>query len=279
MRIIKTITGLSIFVMLIFPTLGYSMNGFDLSGSEVPPGKIYAGGPPRDGIPAINSPHFLNTRQAGAEITDDMLILGVEIAGVSRAYPIAILNWHEIVNDEIAGDSLAITYCPLCGSGMAFLSRSREGKQLRFGVSGLLYNSDMLLYDRETESLWSQLLGKAISGPMVGERLKQVPVTHTTWKNWKERHPDTVLLSKETGFRRDYGRDPYAGYSDEAGTYFPVERIDPRYHPKERVLGLEIEGKYKVYPYSELSRSDLPVVDRFNGAKIRIDYDPALFTK
>ena len=242
-------------------------NGFDLSNSEIPVEKIFSGGPPRDGIPALDQPKFLTIDEAENELSESDPVLGIEINGVSRAYPIAIMNWHEIVNDKIGQQRFAVTYCPLCGSGVVFLA---EGS---FGVSGLLYNSDVLLYDRETESLWSQILGRAISGSLKGERLKIVSVNHTSWKNWKQSHPDTTVLSRVTGYGRDYSRDPYEGYVDSEGIYFPVEKIDPRYHPKERVLGLEVDGVFRAYPYSELSKSNTPLIDQLNGKALIINYD------
>jgi hypothetical protein len=247
-------------------------NGFDLSNSEIPLEKIYAGGPPRDGIPSIDTPHFLSSTVAESEIKDHQSVLGIEIDNISRAYPIAILNWHEVVNDKVNGRSIVISYCPLCGSGMVFSSTSSEG-DLEFGVSGLLYNSDVLLYDRQSSSLWSQLMGKAISGPMQGTKLHSIPATHTTWGLWKSAHPDTTLLSRETGFQRDYDRDPYKGYTDHKGIYFPVETVDPGYHPKERVLGIEVNGRFKGYPYSELSRTTTPITEQFNGLNYRVYYD------
>ncbi len=249
-----------------------SKNGFNLANSEITIEKIHGGGPARDGIPSIDNPRFLTIGQAEAELSDSDPILGVEIAGVNRAYPVAIMNWHEIVNDEINGNSFVVTYCPLCGSGVVFSAGSGTEKK-NFGVSGLLYNSDVLLYDRKTESLWSQLLGRAISGDLKGESLQLLPVTHTSWKVWKREHPNTEVLSRRTGYFRDYDRDPYGGYVNSEGIYFPVENINPLYHPKERVLGVEIDGRFKGYPYSELSKEDSPVVDKFNGVGLKIHFD------
>ncbi len=268
----KSKSTIGLVLLLMVTTVVSAKNGFDLGNSEIAPSKIYRGGPPRDGIPAIDQPRFLSVAEGEAQIQKDAWVLGVEVNGVSRAYPIAILNWHEIVNDRIGNQSFAVTYCPLCGSGVVF--RVGEGdQQHHFGVSGLLYNSDVLLYDRESESLWSQLLGRAISGPRKGEKLQPLAVIHTRWEVWRRMYPETQLLSRETGFQRDYDRDPYAGYSDEAGLYFPVERLDRRYHPKERVIGVEVDGVFKGYPHSELSRANTPFVDWINGVDIQVHYD------
>ncbi len=246
-------------------------NGFDLSNSSIPPAQIHRGGPPRDGIPAIDDPKFIAARQARRLMAQER-VLGLNRNGVSKAYPIAIMNWHEIVNDEIGGEAVVVTFCPLCGTGVAFSARA-GARQLNFGVSGLLYNSDVLLYDRQTESLWSQLLSRAVSGPMRDTSLQLIALEHTTWGDWHKRHPDTLVLSRDTGYGRDYERDPYAGYEDSRGIYFPVTHRDPRYHPKERVLGIEVNGQFKAYPFAELSKTDGVIRETFNGVPLEIHYD------
>jgi hypothetical protein len=185
-----------------------SSNGFDLSNSILPPEQIISGGPPRDGIPAISDPRLIAADQVDYLKPTDRVV-GISLKGQSRAYPIAILNWHEIVNDEIDGRRLAITYCPLCGTAVAF-DATIDGSPTDFGVSGLLYNNDVLLYDRETESLWSQIMSEAISGERVGTKLIMLPLSHTTWRDWLAKHPDTLVLSEDTGYSRDYQRNPYA---------------------------------------------------------------------
>jgi len=228
-------------------------NGFDLTGALVPPDEIFRGGPQKDGIPAINKPKFIPVNKANFLSPEDH-ILGITISGKSKAYPIKIMNWHEIVNDSIKGAHFAVTYCPLCGTGVAFSSKVKDD-QLRFGVSGLLYNSDVLLYDAKTESLWSQIMGKAVSGKMKGTRLKLLPLHQTTWGKWNSEHPDTLVLSTDTGFNRDYTRNPYNGYEKSIKLYFDVSHQSPRkYHPKEKVLGLDAGGVFKAYPFIELNR-------------------------
>ena len=229
-------------------------NGFDLEGADIPVKDILRGGPPRDGIPAIHSPKFLSAAEADFLAPDDR-VLALEWDGEARAYPIRILDWHEIVNDRVGGTHFAVTYCPLCGSGVIFRA-DVGGANLSFGVSGLLYKSDVLLYDRETESLWSQILRRAVSGPMKGAKLESLPVVHTTWRDWKARHPQSKVLSTETGHRRDYTRSPYGGYDKSRALYFPVGPDAPRYHPKEPTLGVEIGGAFKAYPFSELRKNN-----------------------
>lgn len=246
-------------------------NGFDLAGALVPAGEILPGGPERDGIPAIDRPRFLPASAAG-DLKPEDRVLGLRLNGQARAYPIAILNWHEIVNDRFGDMPVAVTYCPLCGTGMAFRAAA-SGKPLQLGVSGLLYNSDVLLYDRQSESLWSQIDRRAISGPHKGERLAAIPLEHTTWADWRRRQPYTLVLSRDTGETRDYDRDPYAGYEDERGLYFPVRFKAQGYHPKERVLGLEVDGRFKAYPFAELAKTDGEVRDRLGATPFVVRFD------
>lgn len=238
-----------------FSTATYSkvVNGFDFSDASVPVAHISGGGPPRDGIPAIDSPTFVSPQQDHG-LTPSDRVLGMNLNGVAKAYPIRILNWHELVNDEFAGKGVLVSFCPLCGTGMAF-SSDVAGKRLTFGVSGLLYNSDVLFYDRQTESLWSQLLARGISGKMNHHKLAQLPLTHTTWGQWLSDHPNTQVLSPNLGFSRNYKDDPYRGYEKTRRLFFKVAaKIPKEYHPKERVLGLLIDGEARAYPFTELRK-------------------------
>ena len=247
-------------------------NGFDLENSTIPVAKILSGGPPRDGIPSIDKPVFLSADKADYLKPEDR-VLGFTFAGESRAYPIRILNWHEIVNDEIKGQSVAVTFCPLCGSGIVYKA-DIDSKPHKFGVSGLLYNSDVLLYDRETETLWSQILSKAVSGRLVDKKLEVIPSSHTSWQAWKEKHPDTIVLSNKTGFTRDYQRSPYGNYDSDVSIYFPVEFKSKKYHPKERVLGISLKGHHKVYPFAELAKTPgSRLNDIFAGEQLTVEFD------
>lgn len=248
-----------------------TFNGFNLNRASVPVEQIHAGGPPRDGIPSIDEPRFIDPDDANFLVPGDR-VLGLAHNGVAKAYPIKILNWHEIVNDEFRGESVVVSYCPLCGTGMAF-SAKVDGKDLVFGVSGLLHNSDLLLYDRYSLSLWSQIMREAVSGTYVGTRLEQLPASHTTWRDWRERHPDTLVLSRETGFKRDYSRVPYEGYEKSGRIYFPVPISDERFHPKEKVIGLTLADSAKVYPFAELSKLDAPFTDEVAGRKVTVYFD------
>jgi len=248
-------------------------NGFDLSNSILPREQILHGGPPRDGIPALSDPKLIAADSAGYLKPTDRVV-GITHKGQSRAYPIGILNWHEIVNDEIDGKRFAVTYCPLCGTAVAF-DATIDGKATDFGVSGLLYNSDVLLYDRETESLWSQILNKAVAGKRVGKTLTAIPISHTTWRDWSSKHPDTLVLSDDTGYSRDYQRNPYAGYEESRSTYFAVSNQAPEtYHPKEIVVGLGIDDVYKAYPFVEFDKlGKSKFSDKVNGKTFAFDWD------
>ena len=256
------------------PSVSFSGdNGFDLSEPLVPRDAILHGGPARDGIPSVDRPRFVSAAKARFLKPDDR-VLGLEYDGVVRAYPIKILNYHEIVNDRIKQQAIVISYCPLCGSGMAFKPELSDGDNT-FGVSGLLYNSDMLLYDRDTESLWSQIMGTAISGKLKGKQLISLVLTSTTWAHWVQQHPDTEVLSTRTGYSRDYERHPYGDYDINRALYFPVSNHNARYHPKERVIGLSL-GKYaKAYPVSELAKQGKPRFnDKVAGQTLTVEYDP-----
>jgi hypothetical protein len=247
-------------------------NGFAIKNPLVPAEQIYHGGPPRDGIPAIDQPRFITAKQAGFLKPDDR-VLGIYFNGVAKVYAVRILNYHEIVNDVVANQAVVISFCPLCGTGMAFKAEV-AGVNLQFGVSGLLYNSDMLLYDRQTESLWSQIMKQAISGPMKGRRLEQLPLSHTTWQDWRQQYPGTLVLSTQTGYSRDYSRTPYPGYTKSDYIMFPVNYKAAQYHPKELVIGLEIDQAFKAYPFTELDKSGkVEIMDSVANKPVKIVFD------
>ncbi|MCP4188652.1 MAG: DUF3179 domain-containing protein [Gammaproteobacteria bacterium] len=250
-----------------------SDNGFDLSNATIPTEQILHGGPPKDGIPAISNPKLITADKA-RYIDDQDRIVGININGIAKAYPIAILNWHEIVNDKINNQHFAITYCPLCGTAVAF-DANVNGNVTEFGVSGLLYNSDVLLYDRNTESLWSQITSSAVAGKLVGEKLKRLPISHTSWLDWQQRHPDTMVLSDDTGYSRDYARNPYAGYEQSRSLFFSVNNRAPdNYHPKELVVGLEFGDVFKAYPFIELEKNGkASFSDQINGNQVTVNWN------
>lgn len=262
-------SALSMFIVyMLMPRIQakYFNNGFDLSNLNINADEIYAGGPVKDGIPSIDRPVFIEIKEVDF-LQDEDRILALSIDGVHKAYPIKILNHHEIVNDVFSGKNVAVTYCPLCGSGTAFYSKGT------FGVSGLLYNNDVLLYDRETLSLWSQILSQAVSGKLMGSRLKLLPLEHTSWLKWSSLHPKSLVLSMDTGFNRDYSQSPYLDYSNSEVIYFPLKNNDDRYHPKELIVGIVINNEYKAFPFVELNKHNGIIYDSVGGLQVEIRYD------
>jgi hypothetical protein len=235
------------------------------------PNDILSGGPAKDGIPSIDNPKYISVEEANEWIEDAELGMGITYKGEKRFYPFQILVWHEIVNDTIAGDPILITYCPLCGSGIAF-NRKINGEAVEFGTSGKLYNSNLVMYDRKTETYWQQIEGKAIVGELVGNKLVLVPIDTITYGAWKRKNPETKVLSRETGKSRQYGRDPYGNYYTNESLYFPVGNEDNRLHAKAVVFGVEVNGEYAAYPESELKKGGT-IEDTLGGIPIRLDRD------
>ena len=189
----------------------------DFSQSKIDFDSIMSGGPPRDGIPSIDAPAFLPASEAsGLDAKEPVMAL--EIDGKARAYPLRIMIWHEIVNDTLAGQPIAVTYCPLCNAAIVF-DRVIEGSETTFGTTGKLRNSDLIMYDRETDSWWQQFTGEAIAGSRTGTQLRIIPSRLESWQSFQERHPGgEVLVPDNPGFR-NYGTNPYAGY-DSSGVPF-----------------------------------------------------------
>lgn len=250
-----------------------SLNGFVLDPLGIDAAEIRAGGPPRDGIPALDHPEHVPISRSS--FADDVTVIGVVVDGEARAYPIPILTWHELVNDTLGDRPILVSFCPLCGTGMVFDRRVAD-RERSFGVSGLLYRSDLLLYDRETESLWSQISAEAVTGPAQGGRLALVRSRMLPLGRWRAMHPDSSVLSRRTGHARDYGRSPYGDYATSSRLLFPA-RYDRSYHPKTPTLGLRIAGgPARGYPAEELVRAGGAVEERFAGLAVRVAYDADL---
>jgi len=199
---------------------------------------LLSGGPGKDGIPAIDSPQFSDARDADDYLKAQDIVFGVYHQGEAKAYPQRIMVWHEIVNDSLGGEPVSITYCPLTATAIGFKRGTTS-----LGVSGKLLNSNVVMYDRASDSYWSQIAAVAFEGPLKGQSLDEIQVTWTTWARWKERHPQTQVLTERTGYMRNYNRDPYGGYSPQHGYYvepqvmFPVTHSRPELHAKQMIRG------------------------------------------
>ena len=188
----------------------------------------------------------------GAHHVDDSdIVIGLELNGDVRAYPLSILVWHEIVNDEVGGIPVAVPYCPLCYTSQVF-ERVIDGEAVEFGTTGKLYQSNLLMYDRLTDTYWSQGLGTAVMGPLSGDSLYRVPFDIMSWEDWRATYPETVVLGTDTGHAHTYGVDPYGSYYTEPGIMFPVDNQDERMHPKEIIVGLGVDGIHKAYRQADV---------------------------
>ncbi|MBW7991700.1 MAG: DUF3179 domain-containing protein [Planctomycetes bacterium] len=230
--------------------------------------ELEKGGPGKDGIPSIEKPVFIEQKSAQKWLRPNEPVISLVINNESRAYPLQILIWHEIVNDTVAGVPVSVTFCPLCYSANVF-DRRVNGRSYSLGVSGMLRHSDMVMYDRQTESLWQQITGEAIVGDMVGSKLKRIPAQIISFKQFRSAHKNGLVLSRKTGFRRNYGQNPYAGYDDISKSPFMYRgKKDGRLLPMEKVVTISMAGSDKAYPYSVTQKlqvindkiADVPVV-------------------
>ncbi len=226
--------------------------GFDtnLEKRSIDLNELIDGGPGKDGIPSIDNPKFVSQEEASQWLQGQEPVISLEVNGEARAYPIQILMWHEIANDELGGVPVSVTFCPLCYSAIVF-DRRHDGEVLEFGVSGFLRKSDMIMYDRKTESLWQQFSGEALVGDYTGDLLTILPSQLISFEQFRETHPDAPVLSRETGHRRNYGQNPYAGYDDINNSPFLLdEEVPGEISPMEKVVGVRTEQEMKGYTYS-----------------------------
>jgi len=245
----------------------------DFSERSVELTEFASGGPPKDGIPAIDDPMFASIENADGFLEPNEPVAVVEVGGETRAYPIQILIWHEIVNDEIAGEPVTVTYCPLCNSTVAF-DREVDGQILDFGTTGKLRKSDLVMYDRQTESWWQQLTAEAIVGELTGSKLEVLPSQILSWEQVQSQLPDATVLTRDTGFSRDYGANPYLGYDAPGSEPFLLdEEADDRLPPKERVTSIKAGDSAVVYPFSRLEQ-EAPLNDEVAGEPIVVAFDP-----
>ncbi len=235
--------------------------------------ELIPGGPPKDGIPAIINPKFTTSAQASDWLDDKEPVIFIKLNNIAKAYPLQILLFHEIVNDKFANTPVAVTFCPLCYSGIAYNTKV-NGFNLKFGVSGLLRNSDLVMYDQLTESFWQQFTGEAIVGEMLGTKLKIVPSQIISFNDFKNANPNGIVLSKNTGFKRPYGKNPYLRYdSPDTKPFLFTGKVDDRIKQNEKVIGIHIDNFVKAYPYSITLKKKI-IYDKLDDTEIVIFHIP-----
>jgi hypothetical protein len=247
----------------------------DFSRHSVPLAEFRSGGPGKDGIPAVDSPRLIAVEEVGF-LDDREPVIELVVDGEARAYPIQILIWHEIVNDVVGGVPVAVTFCPLCNTAIAF-DRRVGGRTLDFGTTGNLRNSDLVMYDRETESWWQQFGGEALVGDLTGAKLEQLPSRIVAWADFRREHAGGRVLSRETGFSRPYGENPYIGYdSVDSSPIFPTRNADDdRLPPKERVVFIERGGEAVVVPFSTLREKKVVRLE-IGGSELVVRWRPGV---
>ena len=234
-----------------FPKTDFDRRTVDLS-------EIRSGGPPRDGIPAVDLPRYVSTGEAAEWLDPDEPVIAVARGGEARAYPLQILIWHEIANDELGGTPISVTFCPLCNSAVVF-DRRIDGAVLDFGTTGRLRRSDLVMYDRQTGTWWQQLTGAGIIGEHAGRELVRLPAAIVAWDDFRAAHPDATVLSRETGHTRPYGSNPYSGYDSTTRPFLLDRAPDPRLPAMERVLHVPAGGAERIYPFGAFA--DEPVIN------------------
>jgi len=238
----------------------------------VDPDDILQGCPFKDCIPSIDNPEFWSASAAEDFLTDDDVVLGIIYKDEARAYPMRILDRHEIVNDTIQGDRVLISYCPLCYTGIAFdptIEVDGQNVSVEFGVSGKLMNNNLIMYDRETDTLWQQINGQAIIGPLTGQQLTMLRLDTIEWKDWKKAHPQTLVLSSQG---RSYDSYPYGDYKTSSRTLFPNTSEDDRLHPKTITYGVMVNDATRAYEDEKLIPGK-SFTDTIDGVELTISRD------
>lgn len=240
--------------------------------------EIFSGGPPPDGIPAIDAPVFESLEAGDEWLEEDWPVMLFELNGETRAYPLAILIYHEIVNDEVGGEPVTLTFCPLCNATIAFNRTLEDGTVLDFGTTGNLRNSDLVMYDRQTQSWWQQFTGEAIVGDLLGTQLEFLPSQIIAWSEFKENHPDGQVLSRATGHNRPYGQNPYAGYDNiNSSPWFDLPGDDGRLPPMERVVAVSVDDVDVAFPFSSLEEVRV-INDEVNSQPVVVFWQPGTST-
>ena len=234
----------------------------------IPSEEVFDGGPGKDGIPSVDAPKFSDVDDVDF-LDDNDLVIGIAHNGEVKAYPHPILDWHEIVNDEMDDIAFGLTYCPLTGTGIAW-DRVLNGSKTTFGVSGKLYNTNLIPYDRATDSYWSQMRMDCVNGELAGQEIATFPIFETSWATWKKAYPDSKVLTTDTGFSRNYDEYPYGDYrTNDTRLIFPVSFVDDRLPAKERVLGL-VSGVTKRAYSIELFEENRIIQDQIDGVDILV---------
>ena len=248
----------------------------DFDKHTVPYQEILSGGPPKDGIPAIDNPRFIGVDEASAYLEDIEPVVFLQIGNDARAYPIQILTWHEIINDVVDGKPVVVTFCPLCNTAIAF-DATFDDQVLDFGTTGRLRFSNLIMYDRQTETWWQQATGEGLAGKYAGEQLTFLPASIISWKEFKTNFPDGKVLSKDTGFRRDYGRNPYAGYDNINNSPFLFRGPEtPGVLPAmARVLTVDIDGEAVAFPYEILQQENV-INEIVSGHEVAVFWQPGV---
>ena len=249
------------------------LTAFDLTRHSVPPGQIIQTNGSMAGIEAITHPELIAPSKATFLQLDDPVV-GVIVDHESRAYPLKILTWHQVVDDSIAGVAIAVTYCPLTGSAIVY-DRTLGHKTLMLGTSDRLYDSNLLFFDQASKSLWSQIKGEAIAGPLTGQRLNALASVVTPWGIWKVYHPDTQVLNASAADVRNFANDSTARYDRAQSVPWPVSTLDTRMAPKERVLGLSIGRAAVAFPFTSLAMAKPPIAAEVGGKPVTIVFDAA----
>ena len=247
----------------------------DITKSSVPYSEIMRGGPPRDGITPVDHPVFETVSEASTHMADHEPVVSIELEGEARAYPLAILIWHELVNDELGGVPITVTYCPLCNTAIVFDRQVGADRNiLDFGTTGYLRHSDMVMWDRQTESWWQQITGEAIVGEYTGAQLKVLPATLVSWQDFKDSYPNGSILSRDTQDPRNYSHPPYPGYDSIDGRPFMFYgELDDTLPSTERIVGLNVGETAIAYPFPLFE--DSPVInDSIETTDIVIFYAP-----
>jgi hypothetical protein len=232
----------------------------DFSKHTIPYSEILSGGPPKDGIPAVDDPKFVSVEEADEWIGPQEPVALFQVGDDARAYPLQILMWHEIVNDTIGDMPVTVTFCPLCNTVIAF-DRRLDDKVLDFGTTGRLRFSNLIMYDRQTETWWQQATGDAVAGELVGRQLNFLPAQLISWEDFKATYPEGEVLSRETGFNRRYGQNPYSGYDNinQSPFLYRGPETPGQLLPMARVITVELGDEAVAYPYDVIQ--EMPAIN------------------